>query len=58
MIKYSYSGELDNAKLRDIVQKDSVWGLFDYGGVEKGGLNCWAWPNRKIVILEDHKTLS
>jgi len=44
--------------IRDIIQKDSVWGLFDYGGVEKGGLNCWAWPNRKTVVLEDHETLS
>ena len=44
-----------------------VWGLFDYGGVEKGGLelfgkkkkkNCPAWPNRKTVVLGDHETLS
>ena len=33
--------------IRDIVQKDSVWGLFDYGGVEKGGLELLGMAKQK-----------
>lgn len=34
----------------DVVQKDSVWGLFDYGGVEKGGLELFGKKKKKRIV--------